>query len=226
MSPTRKPAPPEDPRRRVLIVDDHPVVRQGLAVVINSATDLFVCGEAENPAQALSLILTLQPDIVLVDLSLGDADGLELIKDIKARHPSLPALVISMHDESVYAERALRAGARGYCTKQQAVTSIAAAIRRVLSGEVHLSEHMITRILRKVAEGDEPKTSGPIDTLSDRELQVLRLIGQGFGTSEISEKLHISVKTVETHREHLKSKLAIGTAAELTRYAIEWAKDF
>ena len=221
----RSEKPAQAPKKKVLIVDDHPIVRQGLSMIINQEPDLMVCGEADDAHQALEMILKLKPDIALIDLSLKDTSGLDLIKDIRIRHRALPCLVLSMHDESIYAERALRAGARGYVTKQQAVASIATAIRRVLSGEIHLSDHMVSRILHKVSDGDDRKSAlSAVDRLSDRELEVMRLIGQGFETREIADKLRLSAKTIETYKAHLKEKLSLASATELSRFAIEWAR--
>ncbi len=212
------------PRTKILLVDDHPIVRHGLSMLIRAEPDMSVVGEAEDANQALAAIRTHQPDIVLVDLTLKGASGLELIKAIKTQYPQLPALVLSMHDEMLYAERALHAGARGYVMKQQAVEQIAPAIRNVLKGQIHLSENIINKALKRFAQGEDEQPNITPENLSDRELEVLRLTGQGYGASEQAERLHLSVKTIESHRDHIKKKLGLDSAAELTRYAIEWAK--
>jgi len=206
---------------RVLIVDDHPIVRQGIAQLINQETDLTTCCEAGSAQEALDIMERCSADILLVDISLDGVSGIELVKMLKSRHPKTPALVISMHDETLYAERALRAGARGYIMKQEATEKMLTAIRQVISGDIYLSERMQAKILQRVLGGDESGLS-PIDLLSDRELEVFRLIGRGFATSDIARELNRSVKTVETHRAHLKDKLGLKNAAELTRYAVQW----
>lgn len=209
-------------RATIFIVDDHSIVRRGLKQLINQESDLVVCGEAENAQAALTAIKKLMPDLTLVDLSLGDESGLELIKDMKARYPNVAMLVLSMHDEAFYAERVLRAGAKGYIMKLQAADKILAAIRRVLSGEIYLSDPMSAKILRKVA-GEKPDTgSSQVERLSDRELEVFKLIGIGLGTRHIADRISRSVKTVETYREHIKQKLDLKDATELTQAAIQW----
>jgi len=204
----------------VLIVDDHPIVRQGLAQLINQEADLQVCGQAEDAHQAMQAIRTLKPDMVIVDISLKDTSGIELLKDIKVQHTDLPILMLSMHDEGVYAERSLRAGARGYIMKQEATERVITAIRRVLAGEVYVSDTVATRMVSKLAAGTGH--ASPLDSLSDRELEVFRLIGEGHGTRQVAEKLHLSVKTIETYRAHIKEKLGYKDANELFRAAIEW----
>jgi len=213
-----------DPRskRTVLIVDDHPIVRQGLAQLINQEKDLEVCGQAEDAHEAMQAIRQLQPDMVIVDISLKDTSGMELIKDLKIQYPDLPVLTLSMHDEAVYGERALRAGARGYVMKQEATGKVVTAIRRVLSGEVYVSEGMAAKMVSKLVGGGTRTAGAPADTLSDRELEVFRMIGEGFGTREMAEKLHLSIKTVETYRAHIKDKLGLQDANELLRTAIQW----
>ncbi len=209
-------------RTTVFIVDDHAIVRRGLEQLINQETDLVVCGEAENMQTALEAMKTLRPDVALVDLSLGGESGLELIKDIKVRYPTVAVLVLSMHDELFYAERALRAGAKGYIMKLQAADQILGAIRQILSGEIYLSGPMAAKVLRKVAGGKSEISRSPIERLSDRELEVFQLIGIGVGTRHIAERLSRSVKTVETYREHIKQKLDLKDATELTQAAIQW----
>jgi DNA-binding NarL/FixJ family response regulator len=209
-------------KRTVLIVDDHPIVRQGLAQLINQEKDLEVCGQAEDAHEAMQAIRQLNPDMVIVDISLKDTSGMELIKDLKIQHPDLPVLTLSMHDEAVYGERALRAGARGYVMKQEAIGKVVTAIRRVLAGEVYVSEGMAAKMVSKLVGGGARTASLPADRLSDRELEVFRMIGEGFGTREMAEKLHLSIKTVETYRAHIKDKLGLQDANELLRTAIQW----
>ena len=211
-----------DNKIRILIVDDHPIVRQGLAELINHEDDLTVCGQAEDAPQAMKDIRTLKPDMAIVDISLKETSGIELIKDIKVQYPSLPVLTLSMHDESLYAERALRAGARGYIMKQQATEKVIVAIHKVVSGQVYVSDIMAAKMVRKLVTGSSDVGVSPLDRLSDRELQVFLLIGQGHGTRQISEQLHLSVKTIETYRSHIKEKLNIIGAAKLLQYAIQW----
>ena len=210
-------------RKKVLVVDDHPLVRERVAELINQEPDLLVCGEAEDGHQALAAVASLGPDIAVVDITLKDTYGIELIKDIKNQFPRLPVLVLSMHDESLYAERALRAGALGYLNKQEATKKIIPAIRHVLAGQVYVSEKMASALLRRVAGIKELEPGGsPLDVLSDRELEVFQLLGGGKPVREIAKALHISVKTVEAHREHIKQKLNLRSSAELIRYAVEF----
>ena len=209
-------------RATVLVVDDHPIMRRGLEHLINQESDLVVCGHAENVQAALEAMKKLAPDVALVDLSLGGESGLGLIKDIKVRYPAVAVLVLSMHDEVFYAERALRAGARGYIMKLQAPGQILGAIRRILTGEIYLSDAMSAKVLRKVSGGKLDVMSSPVERLSDRELEVFQLIGIGLGTRHIAEKLSRSIKTVEAYRDHIKQKLDLKDANELTRAAIQW----
>ena len=215
------PAPPA--KKRVLLVDDHPIVRERLGELIALEVDLEVCGEAEDAQGALDAVARAQPDIAIVDISLKDSYGIELIKDLKERHPNLPVLVLSMHEESMYAERALRAGAKGYLNKSEASKKVVAALRQVLAGQIFVSEKMAAGLLQKVASGRKPSTQGgsPIGVLTDRELEIFQLLGQGKSAKEIGNTLKISVKTVEAHREHIKQKLNFKTSNELLRYAIE-----
>ena len=210
-------------KKQVFLVDDHPIVRQALTELINQQEDMAICGEAEGAAAALRSIAALKPDIAIVDLTLKEGTGLDLVKDLKLRQPELPVLVLSMHDEATYAERLLRSGARGYVMKNEASDKVVAALRRVLAGEVYLSEPMSARVLHKLVGGAAPTVS-PVELLSDRELQVFELIGQGVGTRLIAEKLHLSVKTVETYREHIKFKLKLDNATDLLQHAIQWAQ--
>jgi len=211
-------------KKTILIVDDHPVLRRGLAVLIESEPDLAVCAEAATCPAALEAIRESQPDLVIVDLELGEGHGLDLIKDMKKRHPEIPALVLSMHDESVYAERSLRAGARGYVTKQQLDDTVLVAIRRLLDGETYMSDKLEGRLAAKYIGGRKLETDSPLDALSDRELQVFRLIGQGRTTRQIAEALTLSIKTIESHREHIKQKLTLESSAELTQRATQWVE--
>jgi DNA-binding NarL/FixJ family response regulator len=218
--------PKENGKQRVLIIDDHAVLREGLALVINAQPDLVVCGEAGNVAGGLDAVATTQPDIALVDLSLMGGSGLELLKDLKARHPDLPTLVLSLHDEALYAERALRAGARGYIMKRAATTDLLAAIRKILEGEIYLSEKMESVVVRQ-AIGDQTSAAvgEPLEQLSDRELEVFQLLGEGHGTREIAEQLGLSIKTVSCYRQNIQTKLQLKDAAALVQRAIHWASD-
>ena len=192
------------PRKRLLIVDDHPMMRTGLAQLIASEDDLEVCAEADNAGQAMTAVAKLQLDLALVDISLPDKNGLELIKDLRTLNPALPILVVSMHDELLYAERVLRAGARGYIMKQEGGQKFLQAIRRVLAGQVFVSEKMSARILENFSGHPPEKTESPVGRLSDREFEVFQLISQGVGTGDIAGRLHLSVKTVEVHRANIK----------------------
>jgi DNA-binding NarL/FixJ family response regulator len=207
---------------RVYVVDDHPIVRQGLGLMINREADMVVCGEAEEAHSALQALTTLQPDVMIVDISLIGPDGIELVKAIRARNVSLPILMLSMHDESTYAERAIRAGANGYIMKQEATEKVLVAIRRILNGGVYLSDRIAGKMLQQYVRGAATEKHSPMADLSDRELEVFRLIGDGHATRQIAEELHISVKTVETYQAHIKEKLSLRNARELMQHAIEW----
>lgn len=211
-------------RARVFVVDDHPIVRQGLALLINSQPDLEVCGEAEETQAALAALDAARPDVLVVDISLSGPDGLDLVKAVRARTETLPVLMLSMHDESIYAERALRAGANGYIMKQEATDRLLTAIRRILNGEVYLSNRAASRMVQQYVKGPGGgRVRRPaLAALSDRELEVFRLIGEGHSTRHIANDLHLSVKTVETHQAHIKEKLSLRSARELMQYAIEW----
>ena len=209
-------------RMRVLIVDDHPMTRAGLVYVINHQPDLVVCAEAENAADALDAVDACEPDLVLADITLPGKSGLELIKDIKAIRPDLPILVISMHDESLYAERVLRAGARGYITKHEGGKKVMQAIRLVLGGQIYLSEKMSANILETFSGGRAASVRSLIAQLSDREFELFELLGEGLSTREIAERLHLSTKTVDAHRANIKAKLVIKTTSELISYAARW----
>jgi DNA-binding NarL/FixJ family response regulator len=210
-------------KNKVLVVDDHPIVRKGLALLINRESDLMVCGEAEDAQAAVHALAASKPDILVVDISLNGPDGLDLLKDIRARYPDLPVLILSMHDESIYAERALRAGAQGYIMKQEATEKVLVALRRILSHEIYVSERIANRMLQRYI--GNPTAGGPfsIANLTDRELEVFRLIGEGHSTRQIAEELHISVKTVESYQAHIKEKLSLRSARELVQHAIEWS---
>lgn len=210
-------------KRNIFIVDDHPIVRQGLALLINRESDLAVCGDAEEAGAALRLIESSMPDLVVVDISLNGPDGLDLLKDIRARYPGLPVLILSMLDEVLYAERALRAGASGYIMKQEATEKVLVAIRRILDGEIYVSDQMSNKMLHRFVGNAPVEDRSPVACLTDRELEVFRLIGEGQGTRQIAEKLHISVKTVESYQAHIKDKLALKNSRELVQHAIQWA---
>ena len=218
--------PPQEVAKaaKVLVVDDHPIVRQGLAQLLGATGDLTVCAEASTAAEAMERLETTDPDVVVVDISLEDRNGVELIKDIVARRPGLPCLALSMYDESIYALRVIRAGGRGYVMKQEVTKKVVNAIRRVLAGHVYLSETMSQRVLERVTQSPDSVVQS-MPTLSDRELEVLTLIGRGQGTREIAEKLYVSVKTVEAHREHIKDKLKLRSGTELLRYATQLIHD-
>jgi DNA-binding NarL/FixJ family response regulator len=215
----------EETKRKVFVVDDHPIVRAGLAQLINHEPDLRVCGDAEEMCAALQTIDALRPDILIVDISLNGPDGLDLLKTVRAKDPSLPVLILSMHDESIYAERALRAGANGYIMKQEGTDRVLVALRRILDREIYVSDRIANKMLRQFASagGSANLQRSPLEDLSDRELEVLRLIGEGHGTRQIAEQLHLSVKTVETYQGHLKEKLGLKNARELVQYAIQSA---
>ena len=211
-------------RAQVLLVDDHPIVRERLAQLINQQSGLAVCGECEDAPTCLSLIEKHKPHLVIVDLSLRGTHGIELIKDIIARQPEQPILVLSMHDESVFAERALRAGARGYITKHEATDQVMLAIRRVLDGQIYLSDKMAAQLVSVFIHGRKKDATSPIERLTDRELEVFQMIGQGRTTRQIAEALKLDVKTVETYRYRMKEKLNVESASELLQHAIQWAQ--
>jgi len=208
-------------RRRVLIVDDHPIVRQGLKRMIETEPDMEVCGEAATEAQARRAIRELQPDIVIVDLALQEGDGLELVRDVHAHHPDVPMLVLSMHDEAIYAERLIAEGASGYIMKQAAADQLLNALRAVLRGERYLSERLAQTLGVRdgAADGD---AADPVRRLSNRELQVLNLVGRGVSSRDIAAELGLSVKTVESHRQSIKRKLSLATNSQLLQYAMNW----
>jgi len=208
---------------RILIVDDHPLVRTGFAQLIGDCPDMEVCGEAGDMSEALKQVEATNPDLAIIDLSLAGGSGLDLIEHIRARNKKILMLVASMHDETLYAERVLAAGARGYINKQEAQERIIQAIRQVLSGKVYLSQHMTDRLLSGMVDANGEKRD--IDSLSNRELQVFELIGQGVATSQMAEQLNLSVKTIETHQAHIKKKLGLSSAHELNQRAIRWTME-
>jgi DNA-binding NarL/FixJ family response regulator len=213
---------PEQAKAKVFLVDDHPLVREWLSQLIQREDDLAVCGEAEDTQEALHKIEETKPDIVVADISLKNTHGLELVKDLQARLPSLPVLVLSMHDESLYAERVLRAGAKGYITKQEATKKILQAVRQVLSGQIYISEKMASRMVHKMVLGHGDNQKSPIERLTDRELEVFQLIGRGQGTRRIAADLHLGVKTVESYRARIKEKLKLEDGTQLLQHAIQW----
>lgn len=220
---TRTQPKPRTGEARVFLVDDHPIVRQGLALLIDREAGLAVCGEADGGSPALQAIFELHPDIIVLDIALNGPDGLELLKTVRLREPGLPVLVLSMHDELTYAERALRAGANGYIMKQEATEKLLIAIRRILRGEVYLSDRLTNRMLHRFVRGSTPSVDSPLSNLSDRELEVFRLIGEGHATRQIADELHISIKTVESYQAHIKEKLSLRSARELLQHAIKWS---
>jgi len=212
------------PRTRILIVDDHPIVRQGIEMLISEEPDMSVCGEAESVREALEAIEQTMPDVAIVDLSLKESSGLELIKDIQIRYPKLLVLVLSMRDESFYAERVLRAGARGYITKEEGTERVIEGIRRILEGEIYLSDKLASKMINKFVAGQAGSSRFSINNLTDREIEVFELIGSGLATREIADELHVSRKTVESHREHIKEKMKLNSATELLKHAIQWVQ--
>lgn len=219
---TAKPSQAKDNRTRILLVEDHAVVRYGIKQLINREQDLVVCGEEEDAGKALSAIERLKPDLVIVDLSLKDSSGLELMRNIKAQSGKLPVLVMSGLDEAVYAEVAFRAGALGYLMKGGALENILSAVRRVLSGNVYVSEALTAKMLGQQVRGKSPFEESPVAGLSDRELEVFQMLGEWKKASQIAQELHLSVKTIEYYREQIKRKLGLKNSAELTQRATAW----
>lgn len=211
-------------KHRIFLVDDHPVTRQGVAVLINQEADLTVCGEADSAPKAFDLIQKVHPELAIVDISLKTTSGIELTKNLKVLCPELPVLIMSMHDESLYAERALRAGAKGYVMKLEAADDIVHAVRHVLRGGIYLSEELKDRLLFGAAVGRKAPLESPLQVLSDRELEVFEMTGRGLPTREIAERLHLSVKTVESYRARIKQKLNIETGTELLQQAVQWVE--
>jgi DNA-binding NarL/FixJ family response regulator len=218
-------APPTtaSPKKRILLVDDHPITRQGMKALLEQQPDLEVCGEADSAPVAVELFGKLAPDLAIVDVALKTSNGIELTKNLKAMSPNFPVLVVSMHEESLYAERAIRAGAMGYVMKQEAGEKIITAVRRLLQGEIYLNEKVKERMLQRFVNkrGD---TQFSIDSLSDREMEVFQLIGNGYSTRQIAQKLNLSTKTIDSYREHLKIKLNLASGTDLVRYAIQWGR--
>jgi DNA-binding NarL/FixJ family response regulator len=212
-------------KSKVLLIDDHPIVRQGLVQLINEEPDLVVCGEASSAREAMDLAEQTQPDVAVVDISLEDRSGVELIKDFRLRQPKMLCLALSMYDESMYGVRVLRAGGRGYIMKQEVTKKVITAIRRVLAGQVYVSEAMASRLVGQLVLGKSDADGSPTADLSDRELEVLTMIGRGLGTREVAERLFISVKTVEAHKERLKEKLKLNSSTELVRFAVQFTLD-
>lgn len=213
-------------KKKIYIIEDHQVLRQGLRLFIEQEPDMAVCGEAGNAADALAAISQAQPDAVVSDISMPGMNGIEFLKNMKARHPQIAAVILSMHDESIYAERALRAGAFGYVMKKESAGEVITALRKALKGEYHVSKLVVGAVMHKVLRAQEPEKSAgePIELLSDRELEVFERIGQGKSTINIAEALHVSPKTIETHRVHIKEKLQINSISELTQYAALWVE--
>ena len=207
---------------RIFIVDDHPLVRQGLAQIIEKENDLEVCGEAEDSPEAMKGVGECNPDAVIVDISLQGNNGLELIKNLKALYEDLPILVFSMHDETIYAQRALRAGAKAYVMKKEDSSRIVEAIHKIVKGEIYVSSRVADQVLHQIVSGPSNSTASPIDRLTDRELEVVQLIGRGLSTREIAESLNLSIKTIESHRAHVKEKLHLRNATELVQFSVQW----
>jgi DNA-binding NarL/FixJ family response regulator len=222
MAPTTRPRGVTRVKKKtVFIVDDHPLLRQGLALMINREQDLTVCGEAEEAHTAMKEIAAKKPDILIADISLNGPDGLDLLKNVRGSYPNLPVLILSMHDESIYAERALRARANGYIMKQEATEKVLVAVRRILDGDIYLSDRMANKLLHQYISGASADMNSRLSSLSDRELEVFRLIGEGRSTRQIAEKLHLSIKTVETYQAHIKDKLSLHSGRELVQHAIQ-----
>lgn len=207
-----------------MLVDKHPVFRHGLNQLINQQADIMTCGEADNVSAALSLVASAKPNLAVIDLALKQSMGIELIKDLKVQHPTLPVLVLSLYEESLYTERVLRAGAKGYIMKDALGEEILQAIRRVLNGRIYLSQEMGTKLLTPMVNGGQDVCQSPIDRLSDRELEVFQLLGKAYETRQIAETLHVSIKTVESYREHIKVKLNLENSTQLIRKAVEWVQ--
>lgn len=209
---------------RILLVDDHPLMRRGMRVLIEQQGRFEVCAEADNAPEAIDLVRRLKPDLTIVDITLKSTNGIELTKGLRAQAPDMRILVVSMHDEEVYAERALRAGAMGYLMKQEASEMVITALERILGGEIYVSDRLKEKMLHRFLKHSTEKVISLAELLSDRELEVLELIGEGYGTRAIAEQLGLSVKTIDSYREHLKLKLNLGNSSELVRYAIQWGK--
>lgn len=209
-------------RKKVMIVDDHPLVREGVVGLLSAQADLEVCGEASRVAEAIELASAKKPDVAIIDLTLKDGNGIALIKALKEQYPELKMLVLSMHDETLFAERALRAGAVGYISKDKVSRTIVQAVRAVLAGKIYLSQRMTQHMMQRMVGGGATSAQSPIERLTDREIEIFQLIGQGWTTRRIATALELSPKTVETHREHIKEKLELNNTVELTTHAVQW----
>jgi DNA-binding NarL/FixJ family response regulator len=222
MTMTKTPKAETAAATRILIVDDHPLVREGLIGLLAAQNDFVVCGEASGIAEARRIVAAMKPDVAIVDLTLNDGNGMDLIKELKAKFSGIKVLVVSMHEESLFAERVLRAGAVGYVSKQEASRTIVQAVRTILAGKLYLSPNMTELVVQRAFISGMDLSRPPVDRLTEREREVFELIGAGLSSRQIAVKLEVSPKTVETHREHIKEKLELTTAAELTKYAVEW----
>ena len=218
------PAKTDRRKSRVFLVDDHPMVREHLRALIEQEIDLEVCGEAADAPTALSLITRHDPDLVILDISLKQSHGLDLLKNLKSLKPRLPVLVLSMHDETLYAERVLHAGGMGYITKQEATINVLSAIRKVLAGQIYVSERMSARMMKRMVRGGTDELGSPLEVLTDRELEVFQMIGLGLGTRQVAEHLRLGIKTVESYRGRIKEKLQLTDGNQLLQYAIQWVQ--
>lgn len=225
MNDSDSPLPHSGKKSRVLIVEDHVVMLEGLTILIDDEPDLTVVGGAGTPEEALKLVQQRNPDIVLTDISLGESNGLDLIKQLHDTQPDLPVLALSMHDEALYAERALRAGAKGYIMKKEAMKKVLDAVRKVLEGEIYVSSKAALKMAHKLVDPRSVTGDSPLEQLSDREFEVFNLISQGVGPTEAANRLSVSVKTIETHRERIKQKLGLKNGQALTRFAMQWSMD-
>lgn len=224
MTPNPNPNHLRHQKKRLLLVDDHPVARMGLASFLSAGMDLEICGNASDVATALEAISRLKPDLVLTDISMPGENGLEFIKRVRAQHWDLPILVVSMHDEALYAERVLRAGAQGYLMKDQGQGEIREAVRKVLNGQVYVSEVMARQLLQSYASGGAERKGSPLEHLTDREFEVFRLIGQGIKTRQIANQLQVGMKTIDAHRRHIRKKLNVAGGNALVRLAVRWVE--
>lgn len=211
-------------KHRILLIDDHPIVREGLRQCLDQEEDLEVCGQLEDGREIVSAISTNHPDLVIIDISLKESNGLSLTRKIKSHFPELPCLVLSMHDETIYAERALRAGAQGYIMKQEPAETLLKAIRKVLGGDIYLSSKMSEIVVNRLVNSGRPSSKSGVEGLSNRELEVFQLIGDGRSTREIADRLNVSIKTIETHRARIKDKIGVKTSNELVHYAVNWGQ--
>ena len=207
---------------RIYIVDDHPLVRHGLCQIVANEADMEICGEAEDSPAAIRGVGEANPDAIIVDISLKGANGIELIKNLKAIHDDIPILVFSMHDETIYAQRALRAGAKAYVMKKESPSKVVDAIRKIIQGEIYVSPSVADQVLHQIVNGPGNVSTSPVDRLTDRELEVVQLIGRGLSSREVAESLHLSVKTIESHRAHVKEKLGLRNATELVQFSVQW----